>query len=183
MSYIGGPAVPQTPVDPELEVKVKKATERISENMHIVANEPSLAFYRLQEHVRKALPPMVDKRVEVKRLHQELQGRCYDMEYAVGAVKSMEGAEQHFLNIQDLIKNAVFHKQQLKYEETRKTKKEPSVYKRLSAHISLDLPDLPELSDALRETARETASRVESMMAQARNSASNELHRSHTIHQ
>lgn len=52
--------------------------------MHIVANEPSLAFYRLQEHVRKALPPMVEKRVEVTKLHQELQGRCYDVEYAVG---------------------------------------------------------------------------------------------------
>lgn len=51
--------------------------------MHIVANEPSLAFYRLQEHVRKALNPMVDKRVDVKKLHQELQGRCYDIEYAV----------------------------------------------------------------------------------------------------
>ncbi|KAG8228859.1 hypothetical protein J437_LFUL008355 [Ladona fulva] len=183
MSYlVPGSAVPPQ-VDPELEVKVKKATERISENMHIVANEPSLAFYRLQEHVRKALPPMVDKRVEVKRLHQELQGRCYDMEYAVSAVKSMEGAEKHFLSIQDLIKNAVFHKQQLKYEETRKRKKESSVYVRLSAHISLDLPDLPELSDALRETARETASKVESMMAHARHSASHELHRSQTMHQ
>lgn len=60
------------------------ATERISENMHIVANEPSLAFYRVQEHVRKALPPMVGKRVEVRKLHQELQGRCYDLEYALG---------------------------------------------------------------------------------------------------
>lgn len=59
------------------------ATERISENMHIVANEPSLAFYRLQEHVRKALPPMVERRVEVTKLHNELQGRCYDVEYAV----------------------------------------------------------------------------------------------------
>lgn len=59
------------------------ATERISENMHIVANEPSLAFYRLQEHVRKALNPMVDRKIEVHKLHQELQGRCYDIEYAV----------------------------------------------------------------------------------------------------
>ncbi|KAF4532277.1 hypothetical protein B566_EDAN007249 [Ephemera danica] len=122
---------PSTVPDPELELKVKKASERISENMHIVANEPSLAFYRVQEHVRKALPPMVGKRVEVRRLHQELQGRCYDLEYALGA------------------------------------KKEPSVYKRLSAHISQDLPDLADLSDALRETA----SRVESMMTQARGSA------------
>lgn len=60
------------------------ATERISENMHIVANEPSLAFYRLQEHVRKVMPAMVQKRVEVTALHQDLQGCCYDVEYALG---------------------------------------------------------------------------------------------------
>ncbi|XP_054278404.1 BLOC-1-related complex subunit 8 homolog [Macrosteles quadrilineatus] len=147
--------------DAELDAKVKKATERISENMHIVANEPSLAFYRLQEHVRKALPPMVDKRVDVSKVHQQLQGRCYDVEYAVSAIKSMENADSTFLNIQELLKTAIFLKQQIKYEESRRGKKEgSSVYKRLSAHITLDLPDLPELSDALRETAN----RVESMM-------------------
>lgn len=59
------------------------ATEKISENMHIVANEPSLAFYRLQEHVRKSLPPMVEKRVEVLELNQDLQGCLYDVEYGV----------------------------------------------------------------------------------------------------
>jgi len=151
--------------------------------MHIVANEPSLAFYRLQEHVRKALPPMVEKRVEVTKLHHELQGRCYDVEYAVGAVKSMEGAEENLANIHELLKNAVFLRQQIKYEEARRNKKESgSVYKRLSAHITLDLPDLPELSDALRETA----SRVESIMmahATTRHSAGAELQRSHTMHQ
>ncbi|XP_014282420.1 BLOC-1-related complex subunit 8 homolog isoform X1 [Halyomorpha halys] len=150
--------------DSQLDVRVKKATERISENIHIVANEPSLAFYRLQEHVRKALPPMVEKRVEVTKLHHELQGRCYDVEYAVSAVRSIHNADASFLSIQELLRNALFFKQQLKYKESLKTKESTSVYKRLSAHITIDLPDLPELSDALRETA----SKVESMMAQAR---------------
>ena len=39
--------------DSELENKVKKTSERICENLHIIANEPSLAFYRISEHVRK----------------------------------------------------------------------------------------------------------------------------------
>uniref|UniRef100_A0A069DWG3 Uncharacterized protein n=1 Tax=Panstrongylus megistus TaxID=65343 RepID=A0A069DWG3_9HEMI len=150
--------------DAQLESKVKKVTERISENIHIVANEPSLAFYRLQEHVRKALPPMVDKRMEVGKLHQELQGRCYDAEYAVSAVKAIENAESSFQNTQDLLRNALFYKQQLKFKESQRSKESGSVYKRLSAHITLDLPDLPELSDALRETA----SKVESIMNQAK---------------
>uniref|UniRef100_A0A1Y1N888 BLOC-1-related complex subunit 8 homolog n=1 Tax=Photinus pyralis TaxID=7054 RepID=A0A1Y1N888_PHOPY len=108
--------------DADLELRVKKATERISENMHIIANEPSLAFYRLQEHVRKALTPMVDRRVEVNKLRQELQGRCYDIDYAVGAIKTMNKAEESFKNIQDILKNAIFLKQQLKYEESRRKK-------------------------------------------------------------
>uniref|UniRef100_A0A6M2DC64 Uncharacterized protein n=1 Tax=Xenopsylla cheopis TaxID=163159 RepID=A0A6M2DC64_XENCH len=165
--------------DPDLETKVKKATERISENMHIVANEPSLAFYRLQEHVRKALPPMVEKRVEVTKLHQELQGRCYDVEYAVGAVKSIENADGCFQNIQDLLKNAIFLKQQLKYEESRRSKRDSnSVYKRLSAHITMDLSDI---SGAVRETTHQLENMIGNMQTRnSNNSNGTELQRSHT---
>ncbi|XP_066152918.1 BLOC-1-related complex subunit 8 homolog [Euwallacea fornicatus] len=155
-------------VDSDLEIMVRKATERISENMHIVANEPSLAFYRLQQHVRKAINPMVDLRSEVNKLHAELQGRCYDMEYAAGALKSMNNADESFANIRENLKNAIFLKQQLKYEESRRKKVDSSsVYKRLSAHITLDLPELPELSDVVRETAN----RVESIMNKATHSS------------
>ncbi|XP_011692565.1 PREDICTED: protein MEF2BNB homolog [Wasmannia auropunctata] len=164
--------------DQELETKVKKATERISENMHIVANEPSLAFYRLQEHVRKALPPMVEKRVEVLALQQQLLGRCYDVEYAVSAIRTMHGAGKSFENTLEFIKNAIFFKQQLKYEEQRRHKKDggsrDSVYKRLSAHI----PTLDHLPDEISDVVRETANRVESMM----NRHSGEAQRSTATH-
>lgn len=132
--------------------------------MHIIANEPSLAFYRIQEHVRKTLPLIVERRAEVMLLKEELQGRCYDLEYAVSAVKSIEAAEEPLKNIQELLKNAIFLKQQLKYEETRRSKKESgnnSVYKRLSAHITMDLPDLTDFSGVVRETTN----RMENMMS------------------
>lgn len=96
------------------------------------------------------------------------------------AVKAVEGSDDTFKNIQELLKNAIFLKQQIKFEETRKSKKESSqssVYKRLSAHITLDLPDLPDLSGVVRETTN----RVEHMMSQARQSHGTEqLQRSHT---
>ncbi|XP_052864773.1 BLOC-1-related complex subunit 8 homolog [Anopheles cruzii] len=157
--------------DPELQAKVKKTTEKISENMHIIANEPSLAFFRIQEHVRKVIPLIVDRRAEVVQLQHDLQGKCYDMEYAISAVKEIETADESLKNVQELLKNAIFLKQQLKYVESRRPKKDSnsSVYKRLSAHITLDLPDLTDLSGVVRETTN----RVEHMMSQARNSNSN----------
>lgn len=82
---------------------------------------------------------MVEKRVEVLALQQQLLGKCYDMEYAVSAIKGMQGAGKSFENTKEFIKNAIFFKQQLKYEEQRRNKKDgnkDSVYKRLSAHIA-----------------------------------------------
>lgn len=167
------------PNDPALNAKVKKsklhqiicfvvsryqvftfiltATEKISENVHIVANEPSLAFYRIQENVRKVVPVMIEKRGDVMKLKEDLQGVCYDLEYSVEAVKSIDAAEEPLKNIQELLKNAIFLKQQLKYEETRRKKDsnvKDSVYKRFSAHIPLEISGV----------MRETTSRVENIM-------------------
>lgn len=147
--------------------------------MHIVANEPSLAFYRLQEHVRKALPPMVEKRVEVLELKKQLQGHCYDVEYAVSAIKTMQDAEKSFINTIDLIKNAIHFKQQLKFEEQRRNKKDghrDSMYKRLSAHI----PTLDHLPDEISDVVRETANRIKESIESNHSRHSNELQRSNT---
>jgi len=146
--------------DQELDTKVRRTCERISENVHICANEPSLAFYRLAEHVRKALPPTVESRVQVKRLHQQLLGVYYDAEYGLESVKNIERASSHLSNVQDLLKNAIFLQQQIKYENTRRSKKgtDLSMYQRLSAHLtSVDLSQL----DLLDSISRETKNRVE----------------------
>lgn len=146
--------------DSELENRVKKTSERICENLHIVANEPSLAFYRIAEHVRKALPPTVESRAEVKKLQGQLQGAYWDAEYGLQTVKALDGAAPHLTGIQELLKNAIFLQQQLKYEQGRqragKGRESASIYQRLSAHLtSVDIPDLTDL----RESA---ASRVDS---------------------
>ena len=38
-------------------------TEKLSESINTIANEPSVAFYRIQEHVRKTLPQLVEQKV------------------------------------------------------------------------------------------------------------------------
>ena len=52
--------------DSELENKVKKTSERICENLHIIAVQ--------------ALPPTVESRGEVSRLNTQLSGAFYDAE-------------------------------------------------------------------------------------------------------
>lgn len=149
-------------VDSELELKVKKATEKICENLHIVANEPSLALYRISEHVRKALPPTVESRSEVKRLNQQLSGAHSDAEHGLQTVLAMEKAIPHLVSIQELLKRSIHIQQQLKNDPQRRVRKDTtSIYQRFSAHInSVDIPDLSDL----RDSARETAQRVESAL-------------------
>jgi hypothetical protein len=116
--------------DPELEVRAQKVSEKLSENVHIIANEPSLAFYRIQEHVRKTLPPLIDKKREVLSLQKIIQGSCFDTEYAISALKDIQSSQTHFTNIQELLKNAMFMKQQIQYEQERRQmeRTRPSMY-------------------------------------------------------
>lgn len=75
-------------------------------------------------------------------------------------MKSIRAAEEPINNLHELLKSAIFYKQQIKQIESRRPKKEgsrDSVYKRLSAHLTLDMPDISGVM-------RETTSRVESMM-------------------
>ena len=74
---------PPLVIDPDLELKVRRACERISENVHICANEPSLAFFRLSEHVRKALPPTVESRQQVHTIQRDLSSAYEDADIAL----------------------------------------------------------------------------------------------------
>ncbi|XP_045216348.2 BLOC-1-related complex subunit 8-like [Mercenaria mercenaria] len=108
--------------DLELEAKTKKVTEKLSESMNVIANEPSLAFFRIQEHVRKCLPQLAETKHEVQDLQQKVQGASFDAEYAANAVHEMHKSSSHFTSIQDLLKNSMFLKQQIDYEQNRSSK-------------------------------------------------------------
>lgn len=40
-------------------------SDKFTESMYVLANEPSVALYRLQEHVRRSLPELVQHKVSV----------------------------------------------------------------------------------------------------------------------
>lgn len=108
---------PQVPMDSDLVKKTKKTMEKLTENLYIIGNEPTLACYRIQEHVHKSGPAIIDRGTEMKKLRRNLQACCFGIDYSIGAIKNMEESTVHFENIAELLKNAVFMKQQLDYEE------------------------------------------------------------------
>ncbi|BFZ02106.1 hypothetical protein BsWGS_05144 [Bradybaena similaris] len=120
------PFFKETAIDPDLEQKAKRAADKLSETVNIIANEPSLAFFRIQEHVRKTLPQLVDQKHEVEDIQVNVQGACFDADYASNAVKAMLSSAMHFQNIQDLLKNAMFMKQQISYADNRRKFGRPS---------------------------------------------------------
>uniref|UniRef100_A0A0B6ZX67 Uncharacterized protein n=1 Tax=Arion vulgaris TaxID=1028688 RepID=A0A0B6ZX67_9EUPU len=70
------PMFKEAAVDSELEHKAKRVSDKYSETVNIIANEPSLAFFRIQEHVRKTLPQLVDQKHEVEDIQAKVQGTC-----------------------------------------------------------------------------------------------------------
>lgn len=67
----------------ETEYKLKRVTEKFLENIHTMLNEPSVGLYRVQEHVRRSLPQLVDKKIEMQSLHKKVEGTSYDVEYSL----------------------------------------------------------------------------------------------------
>ncbi|OZC12852.1 hypothetical protein X798_00486 [Onchocerca flexuosa] len=87
--------------------------ERLSESAHIADHDPSLALYRLHEHVGKTLPALVIRKHTMANLNSRLQGACFDLDNVLLTVQSMKKATTSFENIQAMLRDCIHHKQQL----------------------------------------------------------------------
>ncbi|XP_053491003.1 BLOC-1-related complex subunit 8 isoform X1 [Ictalurus furcatus] len=99
--------------DQEMPLKVKRVTDKFTESMYVLANEPSIALYRLQEHVRRSLPELVQHKTDMQSWEEQSQGAIYTVEYACSAVKSMANSSLYFKNIDGLLKQAITTKEQI----------------------------------------------------------------------
>ncbi|KAI6072378.1 Protein MEF2BNB isoform X1 [Aix galericulata] len=67
--------------------------------MYVLANEPSVALYRLQEHVRRSLPELAQHKSDMQSWEEQSQGAIYTVEYACRYVqtppKKRGWAQQH----------------------------------------------------------------------------------------
>ncbi len=83
-------------VSTNVELKARKFTNSLNDCMYEVANEPSLGFYRIQEHVRKSVPAMIDKNTELVGFKNKLKGSSFDLDYSLDAIVKMSRADTTF---------------------------------------------------------------------------------------
>ncbi|CAI2732813.1 unnamed protein product [Schistosoma spindalis] len=93
----------------------QKVTETTSDLLISLANEPSLAYFHIQEHIRKSVPEILKYQLKVEHLDSQLRGSCYDLDYALDNVRSISKATVHFNRINELLKSSLFAKLQLDY--------------------------------------------------------------------
>ncbi|XP_046856614.1 BLOC-1-related complex subunit 8 homolog isoform X2 [Xenia sp. Carnegie-2017] len=104
----------------ETDLKVVKVTDKFSETVHLMLNDPSMGLYRIQEHVKRSVPELVEKKIELQNLNSSLQGASYDVEYSLKTVKSIDWSP-HFTIIQECLKSAIASKTNLqRLESTQK---------------------------------------------------------------
>ncbi|XP_071782081.1 BLOC-1-related complex subunit 8 isoform X2 [Centroberyx gerrardi] len=106
--------------DQEMQLKVKRVTDKFTESMYVLANEPSVALYRLQEHVRRSLPELVQHKTDMQSWEEQSQGAIYTVEYACSAVKSMTNSSLYFKSIDSLLRQAISMKEQISNSQGRR---------------------------------------------------------------
>jgi hypothetical protein len=62
----------------------------VSESMHVLANEPSMALFRVEEHVIKSVPELVEQKKGLAIICDKVQGAMQDLEYGVETVAGMK---------------------------------------------------------------------------------------------
>lgn len=105
--------------DQEMQLKVKRVTDKFTESMYVLANEPSVALYRLQEHVRRSLPQLAQHKTDMQSWEEQSQGAIYSVEYACSAVKSMTNSILYFKSIEALLRQTIHLKDQMSASQGR----------------------------------------------------------------
>ncbi|NP_001184112.1 BLOC-1-related complex subunit 8 [Pan troglodytes] len=85
----------------------RTVTDKFTESVYVLANEPSVALYRLQEHVRRSLPELAQHKADMQRWEEQSQGAIYTVEYACSAVKNLVDSSVYFRSVEGLLKQAI----------------------------------------------------------------------------
>lgn len=125
-------------LDPEMHYKVRKIASKVNDSLQMLANEPSLGLYRIQEHVHRTTPALIKRKNDLSANKKKLEGVLYDLDYSLGAVDNI-GKIRQFTNISEALKSAIEIKQKLddkEWKETEQMHREASIARMANRSIS-----------------------------------------------
>ncbi|XP_032831888.1 BLOC-1-related complex subunit 8-like isoform X2 [Petromyzon marinus] len=127
----------------ELQLKVRRVSERWTDSMWVLANEPSVGLFRVQEHILRSLPELAEHKTNFLNVEERSNGIVYDVEYACGALSSIASSSLCFSSVEGLLQKAINLKEQLNSTLSASPPQRSSVLQPASVSVSNSPPDFP----------------------------------------
>jgi len=103
----------------DVEAKANIFTNSLNDCLYEVTNEPSMGFYRIQEHVRKSVSTVIEKSNELNTFCTKLKGSSFDLDYSLDAIVKMSRADTTLESIQNILTNSLYTARQLNVRNMR----------------------------------------------------------------
>uniref|UniRef100_A0A0N4Z291 BLOC-1-related complex subunit 8 n=1 Tax=Parastrongyloides trichosuri TaxID=131310 RepID=A0A0N4Z291_PARTI len=94
-------------------------SEKISESLHALDHDPSLALYQMQVHIHKTLPKIASRKYKTIKINEQLDGACFDIDNSKDTVNCILKTSPCLQRMKDKIKECLYFSQQLEYEHKR----------------------------------------------------------------
>ncbi|KAF6768134.1 hypothetical protein AHF37_10616 [Paragonimus kellicotti] len=131
-------------INSTIDPQCQKVCQDITDSFVTLANEPSLAYFRIQEHVRKCTPALLDERAKILQLH---------------ALKATSRATPHLSRLNELLKSSLFTKLQLDYANRHRSDFELGVDVANTLVSDPPRPPSPSATAAAREPSHSSLAR------------------------
>lgn len=90
------PTTSYSVIETETEYRAKNFAKSLSESIHATSNEPSLGFYRIEEHVKKSILSIISKKRDYDNANEKLSGINFDLENCIDTVPKLLLSKKSF---------------------------------------------------------------------------------------
>lgn len=91
------------PHRPEFTQRAKHLCSRLNDSLYKMAQEPSLAGYRIQEHVYKTVPALTKEQPNIVTATNKLDGTIFDLEYTSKFLDELDDSVRNSAQAREIV--------------------------------------------------------------------------------